>query len=45
MILSEFDTSKLAVINPSDVRSPMDSFPETLISVFSHVHFDQRYCF
>ena len=41
MIISEFDNNKTAVINPSDVRKNIDGFPETVVSVFSHILFDR----
>ena len=36
MLLTEFDRSKQAVINPDMMFHKMPDFPETLVSVFSH---------
>ena len=41
MLLTEFDTNKNAVINPSDTKSRIDGFPETVVSIFSHILFDK----
>lgn len=40
MILTEFDESRHAVIDPEMIFSPMDAFPETVVSIFSHQLFD-----
>lgn len=36
MLLSEFDRSKQAIINPDMIHQKVPDFPETLVSVFSH---------
>lgn len=36
MLLQEFDSERNAVINPDMVHKPIDDFPETVISIFSH---------
>ena len=36
MLLTQFDENRSAVINPEDFLPPVENFPETLISVFSH---------
>ena len=36
MLLTEFDFEKDAVINPNIVHKPVENFPETVISIFSH---------
>ena len=41
MLLTEFDPNKTAVINPTDVRNRIENFPETLVSIFSHILFDK----
>ena len=41
MLLEEFDTNKIAVINPYDIHGIKEDFPTTLVSIFSHVLFDQ----
>ena len=41
MLLSEFDFEKDAVINPDIVHKPVEGFPETVISIFSHQLFDR----
>ena len=41
MLLTEFDPVRDAVINPADIRSPIEHFPETVVSVFHHTLFDQ----
>ncbi len=41
MILSEFDSSKKAVINPSDFVEKDDNFPKTIISFFHHDLIDE----
>ena len=40
MLLSEFDESRRAVINPEQTMEPVENFPETVVSVFSHQLFD-----
>lgn len=40
MILTEFDESKIAVINPDMIFEKIENFPETVVSVFSHQLFD-----
>ena len=41
MLLEEFDFSKSAVIEPWFVHQPIENFPETVVSIFSHTLFDQ----
>ena len=36
MLLTEFDPSRNAVIDPDMVHKPAPDFPETVVSVFSH---------
>lgn len=36
MLLTEFDPTRSAVINPDIVHKPIPGFPETVVSVFSH---------
>jgi len=36
MLLQEFDKDRCAVIEPWMVHKPVDDFPETVVSVFSH---------
>lgn len=36
MLLNEFDFDKSAVIEPTFVHKPVDGFPETVVSIFSH---------
>lgn len=36
MLLTEFDFDRDAVINPDMIHKPVENFPETVISVFSH---------
>ena len=36
MLLSEFDPTRDAVINPDMIHSKIPDFLETLVSVFSH---------
>lgn len=36
MLLTEFDESRNAVINPDYAHKPIPGFPETMVSVFSH---------
>ena len=40
MLLTEFDFTRDAVINPDMIHSKVPDFPETLVSVFSHQLFD-----
>ena len=40
MLLTQFDESKHAVIDPDMVHHPIPDFPETVVSVFSHYLFD-----
>ena len=40
MLLTEFDPSRDAVINPDMIHNRVPNFPETLVSVFSHQLFD-----
>ena len=40
MLLTEFDPTRDAVINPDMIHSKVPNFPETLVSVFSHQLFD-----
>lgn len=40
MLLNEFDEARHAVIDPGMTMEPMEDFPETLVSVFSHQLFD-----
>lgn len=41
MLLQEYDFERKAVINPDMVHKPVEGFPETVISIFSH-HLFQR---
>ena len=36
MLLTEFDPTARAVIDPDLVHKPVENFPETVVSVFSH---------
>lgn len=36
MILTQFDKTRRAVINPDQTMTPIENFPETLVSIFSH---------
>ena len=36
MLLTDFDFEKDAVINPDMIHQPVEGFPETVISIFSH---------
>lgn len=36
MILEQFDPAVRAVINPDFIHKPIENFPETIVSVFSH---------
>lgn len=40
MLLTQFDEEKNAVINPRDLHQPLENFPETIVSVFSHHLFE-----
>lgn len=40
MLLQEFDADPSAVIEPGAIFSPIPNFPDTVISVFSHILFD-----
>lgn len=40
MVLTEFDESKRAVINPSMICKKIEGFPKTVVSVFSYQLFD-----
>ncbi|MCR8967598.1 nucleoside phosphorylase [Streptococcus zalophi] len=39
MILTEFDTTKKAIINPEDVIEPIEDFPQTVITCFARETF------
>ena len=41
MILEEYDDSRGAVIDPSMIHSRILGFPETIVSIFSHILFDK----
>ena len=41
MLLTEFDHDRDAVINPDIVHKPVEGFPKTVISIFSHHLFDK----
>lgn len=41
MLLTEFDMDRDAVINPDILHHPVENFPETVVSIFSH-HLFQR---
>jgi uridine phosphorylase len=36
MLLTEFDKDRDAVINPDIIHKPVEGFPETVVSIFSH---------
>ena len=36
MLLTEFDPDRDAVINPDIIHKPVEDFPETVVSIFSH---------
>ena len=36
MLLTEFDPERNAVINPDIIHKPVENFPETVVSIFSH---------
>lgn len=40
MLLEQFDSAVRAVINPDYIHKPIDDFPETIVSIFSHNLFD-----
>ena len=40
MLLVEFDSCRRAVIDPDMIFQPVENFPETVVSVFSHQLFD-----
>ena len=41
MLLTQFDPTKRAVINPDNIHQPIEGFPDTIVSIFSHHLFDQ----
>lgn len=41
MILTEFDSSKSAIINPEDLVEPIENFPEVVVSCFARETFKQ----
>lgn len=41
MVLEEFDMNKIAVINPSDIVSKKENFPEVAIACYSKILFDK----
>ena len=41
MLLTEFDFNKEAIIDPDMVHTPIENFPETVISIFSHHLFNR----
>lgn len=41
MLLTDFDASRQAVINPDMLFSPVPDLPETVVSCFSHVTFER----
>lgn len=41
MILTEFDPSKKAVINPEDIVQPVEGMPEIAIACYSNITFDR----
>ncbi len=41
MLLTEFDPAKNAVIDPHMMFHPIDGFPETMVSIFSHQLFQR----
>ena len=41
MLLTQFDPSRNAVIDPDIIHKPVPGFPETVVSVFSHDLFDK----
>lgn len=40
MLLTQFDPARRAVINPEDYLHPIENFPETVVSIFSHELFN-----
>lgn len=40
MLLEEFDACRNAVINPEQIHSRIEGFPETAVAIFSHQLFD-----
>lgn len=41
MLLTEFDFDRDAVINPDIIHKPVEGFPETVVSIFSHRLFER----
>lgn len=41
MILTEFDSSKKAVINPEDIIKPVGGMPEVAVTCYSHITFER----
>ncbi|MDE5820086.1 MAG: nucleoside phosphorylase [Lachnospiraceae bacterium] len=41
MILTEFDPSKKAVINPEDIITPVEGMPEVAVACYSHMTFER----
>ena len=41
MLLEEFDYDPSAVIEPGFIHQPVEGFPETVVSIFSHTLFDK----
>ncbi|MGT2716533.1 nucleoside phosphorylase [Streptococcus respiraculi] len=41
MILEEFDSNRLAIINPEDLIAPLPDFPEVAVSCFARGTFDR----
>ena len=41
MLLTEFDMDRDAVINPDMIHKPVEGFPETVVSIFSHTLFQK----
>lgn len=41
MLLTDFDASRQAVINPDMLFSPVPDLPATVVSCFSHVTFER----
>ena len=41
MLLTDFDASRQAVINPDMLFSPVPDLPEAAVSCFSHVAFER----
>jgi hypothetical protein len=40
ILLTQFDPARRAVINPEDYLHPIENFPETVVSIFSHELFN-----